>query len=52
MTPQQILKDGRKTCISCASDGVYEVKRMEEVRKRVWPTLEALGISAPKGDVI
>ena len=41
-----------KTCISCASDGVYEVKRMEEVRERVWHTLAALGISLPKGDVI
>ena len=52
LTPQQILKDGRRTCISCASDGVYEVKRMEEVRMRVWPTLAALGISLPKGNVI
>lgn len=49
---RQILKDGRIICLSCASDGVYELKLMEEVRKRVWPTLSALGISLPIGDVI
>lgn len=52
LSPQQILKDGRMTCLSCATDGVYDVKRMEEVRKRVWPTLSALGIPLPVGDVV
>jgi hypothetical protein len=52
LTARQVLKDGRITCQSCSSDGVYEVKRMEEVRKRVWPTLSALGIPFPVGDVI
>ena len=52
LTNKQILKDGRMSCLSCSSDGVFEVKRMEEVRKRVWPTLSTLGIPAPVGDVI
>lgn len=51
LSTKQILKDGRINCLSCASDGVYDVKRMEEVRRRVWPTLSSLGISLPKGNV-
>ena len=51
LSSKQILKDGRINCLSCASDGVYDVKRMEEVRKRVWPTLSSLGISLPQGNV-
>ncbi len=52
LTSLQLLNDGRMNCISCASDGVYEIKRMEEVRKRVWPTLANLGMAVPVGDVI
>ena len=51
MSPKQVFKDGRFACASCASDGVFESQRMEEVRKRVWPTLVALGISSPIGNV-
>jgi predicted ester cyclase len=52
ISAQQVFKDGRMACNSCASDGVFESKRMEEVRKRVWPTLSSLGISSPVGNVI
>jgi len=52
VTSQQILKDGRITCLSCSSDGIYDVKRMEEVRRRVWRTISSLGINLPVGDVI
>ena len=38
--------DGRMNCLSCASDGVYDVETMEEVEKRVWPTLSKLGFLA------
>jgi len=52
ISSKQVFKDGRIVCLSCASDGVFDPKRMEEVRKRVWPTLAALGITVPTGDVV
>jgi hypothetical protein len=51
ISAKQVFKDGRIACNSCSSDGVFESKRMEEVRKRVWPTLSSLGISGPVGNV-